>query len=132
RFLEICDDVGLLAEEYVSENGHFLGTFPKVLSRLALVGTAYIYTIFTVTLASAEKPGVKIEANGARCAAETSACAVRDAIPHQARQRSAAHPADRGRSPGLHQSWPPLVTHCGKLDGNYAAGTLVRLNGKRL
>jgi glucoamylase len=40
RLLGLCNDVGLLAEEYDPESGHFLGNFPQAFSHLGLVNSA--------------------------------------------------------------------------------------------
>jgi GH15 family glucan-1,4-alpha-glucosidase len=49
RLLALCNDVGLLAEEYDSAASRMLGNFPQGFSHLALVNTAF-------NLAAAEKP----------------------------------------------------------------------------
>lgn len=41
RLLSLCNDVGLLAEEYDTRNRRMVGNFPQALSHLALVDSAY-------------------------------------------------------------------------------------------
>ncbi len=41
RLLGVCNDVGLLSEEYDVGNGELLGNFPQVLSHLAMVNSAH-------------------------------------------------------------------------------------------
>jgi len=40
RLIAICNDVGLLSEEYDPRSGRLLGNFAQALSRLSLVNTA--------------------------------------------------------------------------------------------
>ena len=40
RLLGLCNDVGLLAEEYDPRNRRQLGNFPQAFSHLALINTA--------------------------------------------------------------------------------------------
>ena len=41
RLAALCNDVGLLAEEYDPQNGRLLGNFPQAFSHVALVNTAH-------------------------------------------------------------------------------------------
>jgi GH15 family glucan-1,4-alpha-glucosidase len=41
RLLTICNDVGLLNEQYDPKSGRFLGNFPQALSHIALVNSAF-------------------------------------------------------------------------------------------
>ena len=49
RLCRLCNDVGLLSEEYEPRSGRFLGNFPQAFSHVALVTTA-------MNLSQAEKP----------------------------------------------------------------------------
>jgi GH15 family glucan-1,4-alpha-glucosidase len=42
RLVNLCNDVGLLAEEYDAESGRFLGNFPQAFSHLGLVNSAAV------------------------------------------------------------------------------------------
>lgn len=42
RLLQLCNDVGLLSEEYHAKKRRLLGNFPQALSHLSLVNTAHI------------------------------------------------------------------------------------------
>jgi GH15 family glucan-1,4-alpha-glucosidase len=41
KLVRLCNDVGLLAEEFLPKEGRMLGNFPQAFSHLALVNTAY-------------------------------------------------------------------------------------------
>jgi GH15 family glucan-1,4-alpha-glucosidase len=41
RLLGVCNDVGLLSEEYDCASGHFAGNFPQAFSHVSLVNTAH-------------------------------------------------------------------------------------------
>ena len=40
RLLTLCNDVGLLAEEYEPSTGRMLGNFPQAFSHVGLINTA--------------------------------------------------------------------------------------------
>ncbi len=57
RLLGLCNDVGLLAEEYSVRAGRMLGNFPQALTHMALVNTARLLSMSTHAVASATDQG---------------------------------------------------------------------------
>ena len=57
RLLGICNDVGLLAEEFDPRSGHLLGNFPQALSHMALVHSAKLLAMSDAQLAKASRSG---------------------------------------------------------------------------
>jgi GH15 family glucan-1,4-alpha-glucosidase len=47
RLVALCNDVGLLSEEYDPRSGRLIGNFPQAFSHLALVNTAFNLTRVT-------------------------------------------------------------------------------------
>jgi GH15 family glucan-1,4-alpha-glucosidase len=47
RLISLCNDVGLLSEEYDRRSGRLVGNFPQAFSHLALVNTAFNLTLVT-------------------------------------------------------------------------------------
>jgi GH15 family glucan-1,4-alpha-glucosidase len=45
RLLALCNDVGLLSEEFDPRSGHMQGNFPQALSHMALVNTAWLLSL---------------------------------------------------------------------------------------
>jgi GH15 family glucan-1,4-alpha-glucosidase len=50
RLLSLCNDVGLLAEEYDHKACRQVGNFPQAFSHLALIGTALVLDGIITTL----------------------------------------------------------------------------------
>jgi len=56
RLLTLCNDVGLLSEEYDTRTGRLLGNFPQALSHIALINSAF-------NLNEAAKPALQRSGN---------------------------------------------------------------------
>jgi GH15 family glucan-1,4-alpha-glucosidase len=57
RLLGLCNDVGLLAEEYDPREKRMLGNFPQALTHMALVNTARLASIPAFEAADASERG---------------------------------------------------------------------------
>jgi GH15 family glucan-1,4-alpha-glucosidase len=55
RLVSLCNDVGLLAEQYDSANGQAVGNFPQAFSHFALIDTAYNFASAEGTVREADK-----------------------------------------------------------------------------
>ena len=59
RLTGLCNDVGLLAEEYDSTRRRLVGNFPQAFSHVALVNTAYNLT--RATKPAEQRAGVETD-----------------------------------------------------------------------
>jgi hypothetical protein len=66
RLLSLCNDVGLLSEEYDHRTGRLLGNFPQALSHIALINSAF-------NLNEAVKPAIQRSDNPMNSRNETTA-----------------------------------------------------------
>ncbi len=57
RLLSLCNDVGLLAEEYDPRSGHMLGNFPQALSHMALIHSARLLSMSSDSIEHAGEEG---------------------------------------------------------------------------
>jgi len=57
RLLALCNDVGLLAEEYDPRHRRMLGNFPQALTHMALVNTARLLSVPTEQIERATEQG---------------------------------------------------------------------------
>jgi GH15 family glucan-1,4-alpha-glucosidase len=65
RLLTLCNDVGLLSEEYDHRTGRLLGNFPQALSHIALINSAF-------NLNEATKPAIQRSGRALECAGAMS------------------------------------------------------------
>jgi GH15 family glucan-1,4-alpha-glucosidase len=59
RLISLCNDVGLLSEEYDPRSGRLVGNFPQAFSHLALVNTAFNLTLVTRPIEQRARPESK-------------------------------------------------------------------------
>jgi soluble lytic murein transglycosylase-like protein len=59
RLLALCNDVGLLAEEYDPRAHRMLGNFPQALTHMALLNTARLAAQSPQAIAAASAQGVR-------------------------------------------------------------------------
>jgi GH15 family glucan-1,4-alpha-glucosidase len=57
RLLTLCNDVGLLSEEYNVQERHMLGNFPQALTHMALINTAHLLSIPAEQIKRTSKKG---------------------------------------------------------------------------
>jgi GH15 family glucan-1,4-alpha-glucosidase len=65
RLLTLCNDVGLLSEEYDPKTSRLLGNFPQALSHIALINSAF-------NLNEATKPAMQRSGRALECAGAMS------------------------------------------------------------
>jgi GH15 family glucan-1,4-alpha-glucosidase len=59
RLVSLCNDVGLLSEEYDPRTGRLVGNFPQAFSHLALVNTAFNLTLVTKPIEQRALPEIE-------------------------------------------------------------------------
>jgi GH15 family glucan-1,4-alpha-glucosidase len=59
HLISLCNDVGLLSEEYDQRSGRLVGNFPQAFSHLALVNTAFNLTLVTRPIEQRARPESK-------------------------------------------------------------------------
>ena len=64
RLLALCNDLGLLAEEYAPGTGRMLGNFPQALTHMAIVNTARLASIPVHDAKTASRRGIRPAAAG--------------------------------------------------------------------
>ena len=80
RLLTLCNDVGLLSEEYDTKSKRLLGNFPQALSHIALINSAF-------NLNETAKPAIQRSDNAINSGNETTANLVQaEGIRHNGRR----------------------------------------------